>query len=157
MGELKLRVVGKGTRTIQINWVFNGGYAGRNQTEVQRHINELAALGVPAPKTIPTLYPLSNHLVSQGDIVQVPHERCSGEAEWAMIVGDDEDDILVTAACDHTDRALEVHGVAWSKQSFPNMIGDVAWRYAEVEHLMDDFTLMSWVCHGTTETLIQNG
>jgi Protein of unknown function (DUF2848) len=157
MSDLKLHVVGVGPRTITINWIFNGGYAGRDQAEVQHHIEELAALGVPAPKSIPTLYPLSGHLVSQDDHLQAPHARCSGEAEWAMIVGDDADDILVAAACDHTDRALEVHGVAWSKQSFPDMIGDVAWRYAEIESSMDQFSLRGWVRHGAKEDLIQNG
>jgi apolipoprotein N-acyltransferase len=37
------------------------------------------------------------------------------------------DDLLLMVACDHTDRDLEVHGVAWSKQSAPNILGDVAW------------------------------
>lgn len=157
MTELTLHVVGAGPRTIAIAYVLNGGYAGRDQAEVQHHIDELAALGIPAPRSIPTLYPLSNHLVSQGDALQTPHARCSGEAEWAMIVGEDETDILVAAACDHTDRALEVHGVAWSKQSFPNMIGDVAWRYADVEGAMDGFSLRGWVRHGSEETLIQDG
>ncbi|MCJ2125000.1 DUF2848 family protein [Methylobacterium sp. J-077] len=142
---------------MKIDWILNGGYAGRDQSEVQHHIDELAALGVPAPKTTPTLYPLSQHLVSQGTLLQAPHARSSGEAEWAMIVGDNPDDILIAAACDHTDRALEVHGVAWSKQSFPDMIGDVAWRYADIEASLDGFTLQGWVSHGGTELLIQDG
>ncbi|WP_288425435.1 DUF2848 family protein [uncultured Agrobacterium sp.] len=157
MSSVTLNIVGEGQRSIAIDWVYNGGYAGRNQAEVQHHIDELAALGVPAPKTIPTLYPLSNHLVSQGTYIQAPHNRCSGEAEWAMVIGDTVDDIFVVAACDHTDRALEVHGVAWSKQSFPDMLGDVAWRYDKIEQAMDDFTLKAWVRHGDKEELIQDG
>ena len=157
MHALTFDVVGFGPRRTAINWIFNGGYAGRDQAEVRHHIDELAALGVPAPKVVPTLYPLSNHLVSQGSALQAAHNRTSGEAEWAMIVGDDADDILIAAACDHTDRALEVHGVAWSKQSFPDMIGDVAWRYADIEASMDGFALRGWVRHGATETLIQDG
>ena len=151
-----VRQVGGGLRRIEIDWILNAGYAGRDQAEVQHHIDELAALGVPAPKRIPTLYPLSNHLVSQSGRVQVPHDRCSGEAEWALLI-DDDGDALVAAACDHTDRALEAHGVAWSKQSFPDMIGDVAWRYAEIESAMDAFTLRAWVRRGDRETLIQDG
>ena len=156
MSKLELMVVGVGRRTIKVNWIFNGGYAGRDHSKVQYHINELAALGVPAPKSIPTLYPLSNHLISQKDHLQAPHALCSGEAEWAMIIGDDENDILIAAACDHTDRALEVYGIAWSKQSFPDMIGDVAWQYNDIEKVMDAFTLKAWVRHGETEELIQN-
>ena len=90
-------------------------------------MDELAELGVPAPNRIPTLYPLSASLVGRPEVVQVAHGKTSGEAEWALVVGDGPDDLLLTAACDHTDRALEVHGVAWSKQSAPDLLGDVAW------------------------------
>ena len=70
-------------------------------------------------------------LVSRPEVVQVAHAKTSGEAEWALIVGDGPDDLLLTVACDHTDRALEVHGVAWSKQTAPDVLGDVAWPLAD--------------------------
>lgn len=47
------------------------------------------------------------------------HGRTFGEAEWALVVT--EDDVLLTVACDHTDHALEVHGVA-SKQAGPDVL-----------------------------------
>ena len=121
MTSLRLAVANHRSRTIDVNWVFNAGYAGRDSAQVKHHVDELAALGVPAPDNVPSLYPLSNLLARQDRLVQVPHGRTSGEAEWALIVGESPDDLLVTAACDHTDRALEVHGVAWSKQSAPDL------------------------------------
>ncbi|GAA1582731.1 DUF2848 domain-containing protein [Kribbella hippodromi] len=142
-------------RTITVRYALNAGYAGRDTQQVQHHVDELAELGVPAPSRIPTLYPLSASLVSRPEVVQVPHAKTSGEAEWALVVG--EDDVLLTVACDHTDRALEVHGVAWSKQSAPDLLGDVAWPLSEIEHELDQFTLKAWVRHGDTETLIQDG
>lgn len=157
MSTIRLDVVGQGPREITVAYALNGGYAGRDTEQVQHHVDELAELGVPAPSRIPTLYPLSAMLASQTDHVQVAHGRTSGEAEWALIVGDDADDLLVTAACDHTDRALEVHGVAWSKQSAPDVLGDVAWRWADVADAFDGFTLKAWVRHGETEELIQDG
>ena len=108
-----------GERQVVVRYALNGGYAGRDTDQVQHHVDELSALGVPAPSRVPTLYPLSAANVSQPDTIQVPHEKTSGEAEWALLVGDDPDDLLITVACDHTDRALEAHGVAWSKQSAP--------------------------------------
>jgi 2-keto-4-pentenoate hydratase/2-oxohepta-3-ene-1,7-dioic acid hydratase in catechol pathway len=144
-------------RPIDIRYALNAGYAGRDTAQVQHHVDELAALGVPAPTRIPTLYPLSSTLVSRPEVVQVAHAKTSGEAEWALIVGDGPDDLLLTAACDHTDRALEVHGVAWSKQSAPDVLGDVAWPLAGVEDELDRFTLKAWVRHGDTEQLIQDG
>jgi hypothetical protein len=144
-------------RQIDVRYALNAGYAGRDTQQVQHHVDELAELGVPAPKRIPTLYPLSASLVSRPDVVQVAHGKTSGEAEWALIVGDGPDDLLLTAACDHTDRALEVHGVAWSKQSAPDLLGDVAWPLAAIEGELDEFTLKAWVRHGGTEQLIQDG
>jgi 2-keto-4-pentenoate hydratase/2-oxohepta-3-ene-1,7-dioic acid hydratase in catechol pathway len=144
-------------RQVDVRYALNAGYAGRDTRQVQHHVDELAELGVPAPKRIPTLYPLSASLVSRPENVQVPHGKTSGEAEWALIVGDGPDDLLLTAACDHTDRALEVHGVAWSKQSAPDVLGDVAWPLKAIEHELDEFTLKAWVRHGDSEQLIQDG
>ncbi|TCO52116.1 uncharacterized protein DUF2848 [Kribbella antiqua] len=142
-------------REVAVRYALNAGYAGRDTEQVQHHVDELAELGVAAPQRIPTLYPLSASLVGRPEVVQVAHAKTSGEAEWALVVG--ADDLLLTAACDHTDRALEVHGVAWSKQSAPDLLGDVAWPLSEIEHELDQFTLKAWVQHGETEQLIQDG
>lgn len=143
------------TREVAVRYALNAGYAGRDTAEVRHHVDELAALGVPAPNRVPTLYPLSASLVSRPGTVQVAHAQTSGEAEWALVVTPD--DYLLTVACDHTDRALEVHGVAWSKQSAPDVLGDVAWPLAEIEDELDRFTLRAWVRHGDREELIQDG
>ncbi|WP_295732831.1 DUF2848 family protein [uncultured Bartonella sp.] len=157
MRSLVLYVVGSGLKTVNVEWVFNGGYAGSDSKEVRRHIEELAALGVPAPKTFPTLYPLGSHVISQEHLYQAPHNKTSGEAEWALYIGKNENEHLLMAACDHTDRALEAHGVAWSKQSAPDFIGDLAWRYSEVKDLFADFTLKAWAKEKGEEKLIQDG
>src|SRR6478609_11548243 len=96
-------------KNVQVRHLLNAGYAGREQDEVQAHIAELAELGVPGPSTTPALYPVSPYLAAQPDVVDVQHPRTSGEAEWALIISDQGP--LLTVACDHTDRALEVHGV----------------------------------------------
>lgn len=140
--------------------VCNAGYAGRDQAAVASHIAELAELGVPAPAVTPSLYPISPYLAQQTDEVAVQHGRTSGEAEWALIVtGDTRDDVLLTVACDHTDRELEVHGVAWSKNASPDVLGTAAWRLSDVADHIDDITLSAWVGHGsdTADTLIQSG
>jgi 2-keto-4-pentenoate hydratase/2-oxohepta-3-ene-1,7-dioic acid hydratase in catechol pathway len=157
MAQLELDVVDEATRTIEVGWLFNAGYAGRDSSAFQQHVDELAELGVPAPDTVPTLYPLSNLLARQDDRVQVPHARTSGEAEWALVVGGSPDDLLVAAACDHTDRELEKHGVAWSKQSAPDIVGNRAWRWDRVADEFDDFTLRAWVTHDHEDELISDG
>ena len=157
MATLALDVVDEPSRTIEVGWLFNAGYAGRDSAAVKRHVDELSGLGVPAPENVPTLYPLSSLLARQDDRVQAPHGRTSGEAEWALVVGGSPDDLLVAAACDHTDRELEKHGVAWSKQSAPDIVGNRAWRWDRVADEFDDFTLRAWVTHDHDEELISDG
>jgi len=145
------------TVTTPVVALLNAGYAGRDQAEVRAHIDELAELGVPAPTTTPALYPVAPYLAQQVDTVPVQHGRTSGEAEWALLVGVSPDDLMVVAACDHTDRDLEVHGVAWSKQSAPDIIGDLAWRWSDIEDDFDSFTLRAWVTHHGQQELISDG
>lgn len=143
------------TSSVDVQHLFNAGYAGRNQSEVQAHIDELAELGIPGPTTVPALYPVSPYLAQHTETVAVQHDRTSGEAEWALIIT--EDDVLLTAACDHTDRALEVHGVAWSKNASPDVLARAAWRLSAVRDRLDDITLRAWVGTGDTpDTLIQD-
>ncbi|MEW9871907.1 DUF2848 domain-containing protein [Arthrobacter sp. HS15c] len=143
------------TRDVQITHLLNAGYAGREQEEVQAHIAELAELGVPGPATTPALYPVSPYLAQQVTEVQVQHARTSGEAEWALVITDE--GVLLTVACDHTDRDLEVHGVAWSKNASPDVLGRKAWRLEDVRDHLDRITLKGWVGEGDTpDTLIQD-
>lgn len=151
MTTLDLALPDGSTRTVTVRRLFNAGYAGRAQEEVAAHVAELAELGVPAPETTPALYPVSPYLAAQVDEVPAQHGRTSGEAEWALVVGDDPADPLLTVACDHTDRALEVHGVAWSKNAGPDVLGRRAWRLSEVADRLDAITLRAWVRHGDAE------
>ncbi|AWF99297.1 hypothetical protein BEH62_03120 [Clavibacter michiganensis subsp. insidiosus] len=115
MTTLRFQLPDGSTPSVEVVSLLNAGYAGRDQVEVQAHIDELAELGVPGPETTPALYPVAPYLASQAESVPAQHGRTSGEAEWALVITDD--DVLLTVACDHTDRALEVHGVAWSKNT----------------------------------------
>ncbi|MDT7640470.1 MAG: hypothetical protein QOC83_4758, partial [Pseudonocardiales bacterium] len=117
---------------------------------------ELAELGVPAPSVTPALYPVAPYLAAQVDAVPAQHGRTSGEAEWALVVGEDPADPLLTVACDHTDRALEVHGVAWSKNAGLDVLGAEAWRLADVADHLDAIRLRAWVQHPSGEELIQD-
>lgn len=144
------------TRSVDVVQVLNAGYAGRSQADVAAHVAELAELGVPAPSVTPALYPVSPYLAQHTERVSVQHGRTSGEAEWALVV-DGEGELLLTAACDHTDRELEVHGVAWSKNAGPDVLARRAWRLADVQERLDALALRAWVTHDGRETLIQNG
>jgi hypothetical protein len=148
-----------GTEVVTpVRSLLNAGYSGRSQEDVAAHVAELAELGVPAPSTTPALYPVAPYLAAQTDEVPVQHGHTSGEAEWALVVtGPREEDVLLTAACDHTDRALEAHGVAWSKNAAPDVLARRAWRLTEIADRLDGLTLRAWVTSGGEHTEIQHG
>jgi hypothetical protein len=158
MTELTFSLRDGSSITVAVTRLLNAGYTGRAQEEVAAHVAELAELGVPAPKVTPALYPVAPYLAAQVDAVPVQHGRTSGEAEWALVVaGAAPEDLLLTVACDHTDRALEVHGVAWSKNAGLDVLGRRAWRLLDVEDHLDDLRLRAWVTHhGDPEQLIQD-
>ncbi|MBB5071167.1 DUF2848 domain-containing protein [Saccharopolyspora gloriosae] len=159
MFPLRFDVAGTSVE-VPVRTLLNAGYAGRSQDDVAAHVAELAELGVPAPTRTPCLYPVAPYLAMQTADVPVQHARTSGEAEWALIIaGPREEDVLLTAACDHTDRELEVHGVAWSKQAGPDVLGSRAWRLVEVADRIDSLTLTADVGgrriqHGTLGELL---
>ncbi len=141
------------SRAVQVRSLLNAGYAGRAQDEVAAHVAELARLGVPAPATTPALYPVAPYLAAQTDSVPAQHGRTSGEAEWALVVaGPDPEDVLLAAACDHTDRALEVHGVAWSKNAGLDVLSEQAWRLVDVADHLDEIRLRAWVGPADTDS-----
>ncbi|MGW7271652.1 DUF2848 domain-containing protein [Streptomyces sp. NPDC054864] len=157
MAVLTFELPDGSTRDVDVVQVLNAGYAGREQADVAAHVAELAQLGVPAPSVTPALYPVSPYLAQQTDRVAAPHARTSGEAEWALVVADG-GELLLTAACDHTDRDLEVHGVAWSKNAAPDVLARQAWPLADVDSRIDELTLRAWVTHADgRESEIQHG
>jgi hypothetical protein len=132
---------------------FNGGYAGRDQESVWKHVEELAEIGVPAPTRVPTLYALGNNLVTTAGTVQVQHDRTSGEVEYVLLMGDGE--VFVTVGSDHTDRDLETSSVERSKQAYPNILAPEAWRYEEVAGHWDQLVLRCWVTRDGVRELYQ--
>ncbi|RMB85269.1 DUF2848 domain-containing protein [Streptomyces shenzhenensis] len=156
MAVLTFELPDGSTREVDVVQVLNAGYAGRSQEDVAAHVAELAELGVPGPSVTPALYPVSSYLARQTDRVEAQHARTSGEAEWALVVAPG-GELLLTAACDHTDRDLEVYGVAWSKNAGPDVLARRAWLLADVASRLDELTLRAWVTHGDEESEIQNG
>lgn len=158
MPNLTFELPGGEPVTVAVETLLNAGYAGRSQADVAAHVAELAELGVPAPTRVPCIYPIAPYLAAQTSDVPVQHDRTSGEAEWAMIVaGNGPDDLLLTAACDHTDRRLEQHGVAWSKQAAPDVLARKAWRLSQVASYIDELTLVGTVATEDGPREIQRG
>lgn len=148
----------KGTDRHPLEFVVkrmvNGGYVGRNQEEVRRHIEELAKKGIPGPSSTPTLYPVSRRGLTQASSIEVFGEETSGEAEFVLLM-ENEKQIYVGVGSDHTDRKLEKFDIAWSKNICPNVISRELWSFDDVLPHWDEIMLRSWITRGGKRSLYQ--
>lgn len=131
------------------------GWTGRDVAALEHHIEELKALGVRPPSAVPLYYRVSAALLTQADTVQVLGGDSSGEVE-PVLVGTPER-LWVTIGADHTDRKLESHGVAVSKQLCPKPVGRTAWRFEDIEPHWDRLVLRSYVTEAGKKVLYQEG
>jgi len=123
--------------------MVNAGYVGRDVNAVKAHIEELSHEGVPAPPTVPMVFPVLSHNITTGGQIEVIGARTSGEAEFVLLL--DGDDVFVGVGSDHTDRDIERDSIVLSKQVCQNVLSSQLWRYEDVKKGWDDLALQSWV------------
>ena len=100
--------------TADIEDLVIAGWTGRDVAALKHHIEELKAIGVQPPSSVPLYYRASAALLTQADAIQVLCDDSSGEAE-PVLIGTPER-LWVTIGADHTDCKVESYGVAVSKQ-----------------------------------------
>lgn len=140
---------------FEVRRIVNAGFTGRDQSAVQRHIEELRAHGVPCPDRTPVLYPKFASLITTAPEIDVLGSGTSGEAEFVLLV--ELDRILVGAGSDHTDRDLEKTSIEKAKLVCPNVLSGEVWDLVEVRDGWDDLLLRSYVTVGGKRTLYQEG
>jgi hypothetical protein len=129
---------------FQVRRMVNGGYCGRNQDEIRKHMEEVKKLGsTEAFEEIPVFFPVVKDRISLEEGIEVLGLQTSGEGEFAIMIG--EDDIYIGAASDHTDRDLEKQTILKSKQVTPNILSREVWDYEDVKDHWDEITLRAWV------------
>ena len=147
--RLELDVDGRGGAwrwTPGVRCVLNGGWAGRDLDAVAAHVEEMRALGVPAPQSVPIAFPVAPAMLTQGDRIDVYSPQSSGEVEYVLIATQHR--VALTVGSDHTDRAVEATSIELSKRICPNVVARTAWDYAEVAGHADDLMLRAWVREG---------
>ncbi|KAA0019687.1 DUF2848 domain-containing protein [Salinicola corii] len=132
------------------------GWAGRDQAGVQHHIEELAAIGVKPPSSVPLFYRASAQLLTQAENVEMLGGEGSGEAEVCLI-SDGDGRLWVTLASDHTDRKLEAVGVAESKQLCAKPVATRAWPWDEIRDHWDSLELESRIDENGQTVTYQKG
>jgi hypothetical protein len=131
------------------------GWTGRDVAALKHHVEELAAIGVPPPSSVPLYYRVACQLLTQADSIDVLGTDTSGEVE-PVLVGTPER-LWVTLGSDHTDRKAETMGVALSKQVCAKAIGRTAWRFEDIEPQWDQLMLRSFISDAGKRTLYQEG
>ncbi len=140
---------------VSIERLVIAGWTGRNAQAVQHHIDELAAIGVPAPSSVPVYYRVAESLLTQKSQFQVLGSGSSGEAEPVIFAT--EAGLWLTLGSDHTDREAERAGVALSKQLCAKPVAREAWRWDEVSARADALQLRSWIRENDQELAYQQG
>lgn len=133
--------------------VVLAGYTGRDQADVRRHVDELAAHGVPGPERIPAFYRVTPGLVVAADAIDVLGPETSGEAEFLLFRSGGQ--AYVGVASDHTDRGLERQSVTHAKQLCAKVVARDVWRYDDVAPHWDRLVLRAYV--GAERRLYQEG
>ena len=131
---------------IDLTHCIVAGWTGRDADGIRHHIEELAQLGVAPPSAVPLYYRVSSQLLTQATEIQVVGPGTSGEAEPLLVFKGK--DIYLGLASDHTDRDLEAHSVALSKQACCKPVADTLWRFDEVRDHLDQIELSSWIREG---------
>lgn len=140
---------------LSIDNLVVAGWAGRDLHAIEHHIEELLALGVPRPSAVPLYYRVGENQLTQAPRVQVVGPDTSGEVE--TFVFPFEGELYVSIASDHTDRKLETHSVALSKQICPKPVATTAWRFADVADYWDELVIRAYIEEDGRTVLYQEG
>jgi hypothetical protein len=131
------------------------GWAARDRAAIDHHIEELAAIGVPRPSTVPLFYRVAAATLTQSDTIECVGAGSSGEVEPVLFVHGGR--LWLTVGSDHTDRDAETWSVALSKQLCAKPVAREAWALEEVAARLDTLTLRSWIEEGDREIAYQDG
>ncbi|WP_422650525.1 2-keto-4-pentenoate hydratase [Cupriavidus sp. H18C1] len=155
MPTLQFQVAGGGELALDIQRLIVAGWTGRDLEAVQHHIEELQAIGVKPPASVPTFYPLAASLLTTADVIEVPRDDSSGEIEVVLLQADD--GLYVGVGSDHTDRKVEAYDVTVSKQMCDKPVGKQVWRFEEVADHWDSLEMRCWRVRDGERALYQEG
>ncbi|MCC9620501.1 DUF2848 domain-containing protein [Thalassospira sp. MA62] len=129
--------------TFDIAHCTVAGWTGRDAKAIQHHIDELAEIGVAPPSAVPLYYRTASGMVTGEDTIEVVGNGTSGEVEPLLIAQDGV--LYLGLASDHTDRTLETHSVALSKQICEKPVAAEIWRFDEVKDHIEQIEMKSWI------------
>jgi hypothetical protein len=141
--------------TLQIDRAVMAGWTGRDPVARDRHIAELAAIGIARPATTPIYYRVAARRLTMADSIEVSGGETSGEVEFVLIGW--EGRIFVGVGSDHTDRKVESYSVTVSKQMCDKPIAPVLWELEDVAGHWDRMILRAFAWIDGARVLYQEG
>jgi len=148
-----------GGKTDQVSMVpetlIVAGWTGRDEAALNHHIEELAAIGVPRPTSVPVFYRNAVTNVVQTDRLEVLGPDTSGEVEPVIVALND--GLWIGLGSDHTDRKAETMGIALSKQLCGKVMASALWRFDEISKHWDRIVIRSYATIDGVRTLYQEG
>src|SRR5215210_5752363 len=131
------------------------GWTGRDEAALNHHIEELAAIGVPRPSSVPVFYRNAATNVVQTDKLEVLGPDTSGEVEPVIVALND--GLWIGLGSDHTDRKAETMGIALSKQLCGKVLGAALWKFEDIAPHWDRIVIRSYATINDDRTLYQEG
>ena len=141
--NLAFEIAGGPDVSIAIEHAVIAGWTARDRAAVDHHIAELEAIGVAPPSSVPLFYRVSAALLTTAPEIDVVDGSTSGEVEPVLI--DDGTTLFLGLGSDHTDRRLEAHSVALSKQVCAKPVARTLWRFEDVAAHLDRIEMRSFV------------
>ena len=142
-------------REVGIDDVIVAGWTGRDAAAVEKHIQELEALGVKRPASTPIFYRVSAVRLTNGTEIEVVGTHSGGEVEFVLLQHDGR--MWVGTGSDHTDRQAEAYGVTVSKQMCDKPVAPVFWAFDEVAPHWDQLRLRAHVVENGERKVYQEG
>src|SRR5436305_2675569 len=138
-----------------IHTLVVAGWTGRDEAALRHHIEELAAIGVPRPSSVPVFYRISVSNLTQADSIEVLGTDTSGEAEPVLVSLPD--GLWIGLGSDHTDRKAETMGIALSKQLCGKVMAGALWKYEDIVPHWDSIVIRSYVTIDGARMVYQEG
>jgi hypothetical protein len=141
--------------TMSPQTLIVAGWTGRDEAALNHHIEELAAIGVPRPSSVPVFYRNAVTNIVQTGKLEVLGPDTSGEVEPVIVAL--EDGLWIGLGSDHTDRKAETMGIALSKQLCGKVVGPALWPFDEISAHWDRIVIRAHAVIGGARTLYQEG
>jgi hypothetical protein len=141
--------------SLQPSALVVAGWTGRDEAALRHHIEELAAIGVPRPSSVPVFYRNSLLNLTQAPVVEVLGPDTSGEVEPVIVALGDR--LCLAVGSDHTDRKAETQGIALSKQLCAKPIGRDLWALEDIAGHWDRLQLRSFATIDGKRVAYQDG